>query len=329
MTKRLFIGIDTSNYTTSVAICDESGNILTNLKRLLPVKEGERGLRQSEAVFAHVKNFPIIAEMLTEFLDSLSYEAEYSAIAVSATPRDAEGSYMPCFLVGIALAEMLSAVLRIPLYKTCHQVGHILAAASSAVNGDKDVLCNILSEPHMALHVSGGTTDLLLVSPDSEKIVSIQRIGGSSDANAGQIIDRTGVRLGFPFPCGPYIDEAAVRYGSKAKGVAVSVKGTDCNMSGLENKALKLIEEEKSIEEVSAYVLEYIAKSIEKMVFGAFETYGRKKVVFAGGVMSSRYIKNRLSHLGMFSEPQYSSDNAAGVAIAASILFGKEVDQES
>ena len=266
MTKKLFIGIDTSNYTTSVAICDESGNILTNLKRLLPVKEGERGLRQSEAVFAHVKNFPIIAEKLNVFLSSLSYKAEYSAIAVSATPRSTEGSYMPCFLVGVALAEMLSAVLNIPLYKTSHQVGHILAAASSAVGGDKNTLFGILAESHYALHVSGGTTDLLLVAPDNEKIVSVERIGGSSDANAGQIIDRTGVRLGFPFPSGPYIDEAAVRFGGKAKGVAVSVKGTDCNMSGLENKALRLIDENKSIEEVSAYLLEYIAKSIEKML---------------------------------------------------------------
>ncbi len=328
MTKKLFIGIDTSNYTTSVAICDESGNILTNLKRLLPVKEGERGLRQSEAVFAHVKNFPDIAEMLKEFLSSLTYKAEYSAIAVSATPRDADGSYMPCFLVGVALAEMLSATLQIPLYKTSHQVGHILAAASSAVGGDKTELDSLLSEKHIALHVSGGTTDLLLVSPDNENIAAIERIGGSSDANAGQIIDRTGVRLGFPFPCGPFIDEAALRYGKKAKGIAVSVKGLECNLSGLENKALKLIEEEKSIEEVSTYVLEFIAKSIEKMVSNAFEVYGKKKVVFAGGVMSSRYIKNRLSYLGMFSEPQYSSDNASGVAIAASILFGKDAEHK-
>ena len=328
MTKKLFIGIDTSNYTTSVAICDKCGNILTNLKRLLPVKEGERGLRQSEAVFAHVKNFPIVAEKLNEFLSSLPYDAEYSAIAVSATPRDAEGSYMPCFLVGVALAEMLSVVLRIPLYKTSHQVGHILAAASSAVSGDKNALDEILAEEHFALHVSGGTTDLLLVTPDSKKIVSIERIGGSSDANAGQIIDRTGVRLGFPFPCGPYIDEAAVRFGGKAKGVAVSVKGLECNMSGLENKALKLIEEEKSVEEVSIYVLEFVAKSIEKMLSNAFEVYGKKKVVFAGGVMSSRYINNRLSHIGLFSEPQYSADNASGVAIAASILFGKDGDQK-
>lgn len=323
MSNKLFIGIDTSNYTTSVAICDESGNILTNLKRLLPVKEGERGLRQSEAVFAHVKNFPIIADKLNEFLALLDGDYVYSAIAVSATPRDAEGSYMPCFLVGVALAEMLSAVLQIPLYKTSHQVGHILAAASSAVSGDLNKLGEILAEEHFALHVSGGTTDLLLVSPDDEKIVSIERIGGSSDANAGQIVDRTGVRLGFPFPCGPYIDEAAVRYGSVAKGVAVSVKGTDCNMSGLENKAIKLIEEGKSIEEVSVYVLEYVAKSIERVVSNAFDMFGKKKVVFAGGVMSSRYIKKRLSHLGMFSEPQYSSDNASGVAIAASILFGR------
>lgn len=328
MVKRLFIGIDTSNYTTSVAICDECGNILTNLKRLLPVKEGERGLRQSEAVFAHVKNFPIIAEELKGFLSGLPYCAEYSAIAVSATPRDNEGSYMPCFLVGVALAEMLSAVLQIPLYKTSHQVGHILAAAASATGGDRNKLAVLLSEKHIALHVSGGTTDLLLVTPDVDKIVAVERIGGSCDANAGQIIDRTGVRLGFPFPCGPYIDSAAIRYGQKAKGVPVSVKGLECHMSGLENQALKLISDSKSIDEISAYVLEFVAKSVEKILYNAFEVYGKLNVVFAGGVMSSLYIKNRLSHIGMFSEPQYSSDNASGIAIAASILFGKDVDRK-
>lgn len=320
MRKQLFIGFDTSNYTTSLGICDINGNVLANLKCPLPVNEGQRGLRQSEAVFAHIKNFPAISEKLREFTSDLSGEYEFVAASVSATPRSSEGSYMPCFLTGIAVAEMVSAFLNIPLYKTSHQTGHIIAAASSALHDSDSSLEEYLSNDFLALHVSGGTTDLLYVKPDNDLILNIERIGGSSDANAGQIVDRTGVRLGFKFPCGPRIDEAATQFEGKIKGIVPSVKGLEFNLSGLENIAERMIKNGNSNNEISAYVLEYIAKSIEKVLNNAFLVYGNMPVLFAGGVMSSQYIRKKLSKYGLFSESQYSSDNAAGVAVIASLL---------
>ncbi len=324
MGKELYLGFDTSNYTTSIAVCDGENNILANLKTLLPVKEGERGLRQSDAVFSHVKNIPTMTEELKKVVSeytSIGYKVE--AVAVSEKPRDAEGSYMPCFLVGLSAAESVSASLGVPLYKTTHQAGHIAAASLSACGTEK--FSSLIEKEFLALHVSGGTTDLLHVRPDSDKIFDIERIGGSRDANAGQMIDRTGVRLGMKFPCGPALDKAALDYTGKRPSVGrLPVNGTECNLSGLENKAMSLIESGASVEEVSAFVLEYVARTLEKIVSAAKESVGDVPVVYAGGVMSSGYIKMRLLGSGLFSSPAFSSDNAAGVTVIGALLHKKK-----
>ena len=320
MQKELYIGFDTSNYTTSLAVCDSAHNVIANLKCPLAVKKGERGLRQSDAVFSHIKNIPEIAQKLRNVLSGFQHETRFEAAAASFTPRDSDGSYMPCFLVGRSIAETVCALLGVPLYPTSHQAGHIVAAANSACHSNGLDLTDFLNHEFLALHVSGGTTDLLHVRPDRDKIVYIEHVGGSADANAGQIIDRTGVRLGFEFPCGQQLDKEAQSFGRKVKGLTTSVKGLNCNLSGLENKALDLINRGAPSNEVSAYVLAFIAKTVKTLVLNAFDVYGKLPVIFAGGVMSSAYIKSLIGDLGYFSEPQYSADNAAGVAVIASIL---------
>ena len=96
------IGLDTSNYTTSIAFFDGVNG--ENQSKLLPVKEGELGLRQSDAVFAHIKSLPELSGRLF----SLVGEQNISAVAVSTRPRAVEGSYMPCFMVGYSHATMLA-----------------------------------------------------------------------------------------------------------------------------------------------------------------------------------------------------------------------------
>ena len=102
------IGFDTSNYTTSAALYAQDG-LQKNISRLLPVKEGSLGLRQSDAVFAHVGALP-------EIIDALfaEHHAEVSAVGVSVFPRRVEGSYMPCFKVGEMAARVLAAERRVP-----------------------------------------------------------------------------------------------------------------------------------------------------------------------------------------------------------------------
>ena len=310
--RKLFLGIDTSNYTTSVAICDEGGEVLANIKKMLPVADGERGLRQSDAVFHHTKNLPICMDSLKEKLESLDFEYEIAAIGVSAYPRDNEGSYMPCFLCGIASAHGISAVSGAPVYEFSHQCGHIRAAVYSSGNDD------LLKGRFGAFHVSGGTTDMLMVDPHSVGF-NIERIGGTLDMNAGQAIDRTGVLMGLSFPAGREMDELSRTFDGEIKGISVSVKGLSCNLSGLENKAAKLYAECGDKAQVSKYVFEFIGKTLYKLSENLRAEYGELPLLFAGGVMSNSYIKARLTSLGnvYFAEPLFSADNAAGVSLMA------------
>ena len=321
--KRLFLGIDTSNYTTSASVCDEDGDILLNFKRLLPVKEGERGLRQSDAVFHHVKALPDAAEDVEKVLTN----GHLTSVGVSYAPRDTEGSYMPCFLAGISAAEFASKTNCVPLCKFSHQAGHIMAALTSACKNTGIDRKSVLSDRFLAFHVSGGTTDLLLVEPDDEKIISVTQIGGTRDLNAGQVVDRTGVKMGIGFPCGAYMDKAALSFEGDVKKDGLSVTGTWCNLSGLENKAEEVWKKTGDTSQTSAYVLSSIARTLEKMTYAALDEYGNIPVVYAGGVMSSAYIRKTLGKYGMFSSPEFSSDNAAGIALLAAEKYKREQKQ--
>jgi len=187
--KLIFAGIDTSNYTTSAALCDETGRILLNRKIPLPVKEGEKGLRQSDAVFHHVRWLPEAASAVREMLNELSLgdeKREIGCIGYSAYPRDNEGSYMPCFLAGKAAAELAGALLGVPVYPFSHQAGHVMAALSSACFNEGLDRDEIMKKPFIAFHVSGGTTDCLLVRPAAQTIFAIETIATSLDLKAGQ-----------------------------------------------------------------------------------------------------------------------------------------------
>ena len=316
----LFLGIDTSNYTTSAALADGEGRILLNKKLPLPVREGERGLRQSDAVFHHVKNLPEAARAVRDTLSALE-DPSLTAVGVSSVPRDAEGSYMPCFLAGVSAAEMAAGSMGVPLYRFSHQAGHVMAAVSSVCASGGETWAAWLETPFLAFHVSGGTTDLLLAEPDEERVFRITQIGGSKDLNGGQTVDRTGVRMGMAFPCGAEMDRTALTFAGSFPVARVSVEGTFCCLSGLENKASALWESTKDAAAVSAFVLDFIGRTLALMTDNARERYGDLPVIYAGGVMSSLYIRRILSSRGAFADPAYSSDNAAGIACLTAEIY--------
>ncbi len=324
--KNLFLGIDTSNYTTSAALCDDTGTVLLNCKIPLPVAEGARGLRQSDAVFHHVKNLPEAADNYRKAL----CEADGILIAVgcSYAPRDTEGSYMPCFLAGLAAAEYAAATADLPLYRVSHQAGHIMAALNSACRNSGADSNQLMNERFLAFHVSGGTTDVLLCEPDEDRIFRITQIGGTHDINGGQAIDRTGVKMGLHFPCGAEMDKAALSFSGKIRRTKLSVEGAWCNLSGLENKASALFDSTGDIAETSAFTLDFIARTLEKITLHVLEQYGNMPVIYAGGVMSSQYIRKTLAKYGMFAEAQYSSDNAAGVALLAAEQYRRKLSNK-
>ena len=305
----LTLGIDTSNYTTSVCLYNSENGEMLQKKLLLPVKKGEKGLRQSDAVFHHTSRlYPLMRELFDEC------GAEIDAIGVSQRPRDAEGSYMPCFLVGVNTAECIGAAMNKPVYGFSHQAGHIAAALYSSGRTD------LIKKNFIAFHVSGGTSEMLLVTPDSERAFDIKIIGETQDLNCGQAVDRAGIMMGLSFPCGRELESLALK-SERTFNPKVCVKNGNCSLSGLENQCKKMLDGGESHEDVARYCIDFVCKTVEKMTEHAVAQYGSLPLVYAGGVMSNTIIKNRIqSKFGAsFAAPEFSCDNAAGVAYLASL----------
>lgn len=305
----MILGIDTSNYTTSVCVIDMEGNIVAEHRRLLKVKEGERGLQQSAAVFQHIHNLP-------ELIEELGPLQQLKAVSVSASPRPAADSYMPVFKCGEAIARSLASALNVPLLRTSHQEGHIAAGEGSA--GE------VSADEFLAIHLSGGTTDLLQVKRNRAGY-DISVLGSSLDLHAGQFVDRIGVALGLPFPAGPYLEKLA---GSVAEDdlsirLPAVVKGYTWSFSGAETAAIRLLEAGTAKAAIARAVESCIAKGIEKVLLQAIKETGLKQILIVGGVASNLYLRHRLKHRLehpavkaklYYAEPRYSSDNAFGVA---------------
>lgn len=321
----MFLGVDTSAYTTSLAVVDSAGNLLSDKRIVLPVPQGTQGLKQSTALFYHLQNLP----SLTKEIFAQVNPPAIKALAVSVKPRPDAASYMPVFLAGTQLAESLAAVLQIPLIKTTHQEGHLAAGLWSAQR--------LGLAKFLAVHLSGGTSELLLVERQhSYKLqFSIKILGSSQDLQAGQLVDRIGVAMGLPFPAGPVLERIAldgveeVRGQTKARTKVVvksSVRGYDMSFSGAETAAKKLLSENVPKTEVARALEQCIATTLEKVLRRAVFDLEIKEVLVVGGVAANNYIRQRLQQrlehpaVGarlIYPEKVYSSDNAVGVSIIA------------
>ena len=294
------VGFDTSNYTTSIAAFD--GERGENASRLLPVRAGELGLRQSEALFSHIKRLPELSDRLFAHLDP----SEIHAIGVSTRPRAVEGSYMPCFLAGECQARVLAAAQHVPVYEFSHQQGHIAAVLWSAGRLD------LLGSDFLAWHLSGGTTELLYVRSTASGELQCDRIGGTTDISAGQLIDRTGQLLGLDFPSGKALDH--LTYGMNSGDFfRVRVEGSDFSFSGVQNQVQAFREKGASGPETAYFTLRSIIEAVKKATKNANRDRGLP-VLFSGGVASNTLLR-RLIPEAIYAEPRYSTDNAMGIAV--------------
>ena len=303
----LYFGADTSNYTTSFALAGDSDKMV---RRILDVAEGQRGIRQSDGVFAHIKNAPALLEELSEGVDF----GAVKAVGVSTRPRSVEGSYMPVFLAGETIASSVATALGVPLYRFSHQDGHIMAGLLSAKRED------LLEREFYSVHLSGGTFEILKAHYDGN-IFPSEIVGGTKDISAGQLIDRIGVKCGIKFPCGKEISRLAEEYrdskpnlkGDSKIKLSVSEKDGYINFSGAETQGLKLAETE-DVGLISYALIEVVGKSLIK----ALKSVGAKEVLLVGGVASSRPLKEYLlSSCDIdfcFADAEYASDNAWGIA---------------
>lgn len=309
------VGFDTSCYTTSVAAVSIEGEILSSRRRLLRVAQGERGLQQSEGLFQHVSALP---GLLQEAMRDIA-GCEVAAVCASVRPRPVEDSYMPVFRVGESHARAAASLLRVPFFSASHQEGHIRAARVDS---------GIAGEAFLALHLSGGTTELLLSRPGELRL-----LGGSMDLHAGQLVDRVGVRIGLSFPAGPEMERLAMA--GKSQGLLkVSMRGIDCSLSGAETQMLRLLDAGSiAPQDAAAEVFSLLARSILRMLLAASERTGVRQALLAGGVASSlhlrtllqeRIAKRRLPLELCFARPEFAGDNAVGIALLGLEQLHKE-----
>lgn len=309
-----YLGIDTSNYTTSVAVIDEDERVIYDGRIILKVEKGGRGLRQSEAVFQHMNNLaPLCREAMNHAGDN-----KIACVAASSKPRNVEGSYMPVFTSGYNTASIMSSCLGVPLFQCSHQQGHTVAGAWSA--GMET------GSGFLTYHISGGTTELLKVN-DIDAAYEI--IGGSEDLNAGQFIDRAGVAMGFSFPCGKEMDKLCSSGDIQPIELPVSVKESFLSLSGPESYVQRLLAKEETVDEaykttISKAVFTSIGKALEKTALNACIKHNMKRILFVGGVASNSIIRSMLTNSVslakngidvIISDSKYSSDNAVGAAI--------------
>ena len=306
--RQVVVGLDTSCYTTSAAAVTADGQVVASCRKLLPVKLGERGLRQSEGVFIHVRQLPERLEELREFIRG----DEIVAVCASSRPRDEEESYMPVFQVGDAQARGLAAMLGVPCFSSTHQRGHVAAAMVDSGIAPGDLL---------AVHLSGGTTELLSLRGEA-----LTLLGGTLDLHAGQVVDRVGVALGLPFPAGPHLEKLALQGHAEARlPVSMAEGGLRCHLSGAESQAQRWIASGAlSVEDIAMEVYDLLARTVARLILAGAAKTGIRQVLIAGGVASSALFRRlvteriRKSDRGLrvcFGKPEYSGDNAVGAAL--------------
>lgn len=297
------LAFDTSNYTTSVAWFSPSGQY--QARKLLEVPQGTLGLRQQDALFQHVKRLPALAQEL--FAQDLGQTV---AVGASTAPREAEGSYMPCFLAGSGQAQVTARALDVPFYSWSHQQGHLAAAAWGAGHPE------LLDRPFLAWHLSGGTTELLAVTPKGTAITA-EKLGGTTDISAGQLIDRTGVLLGLAFPAGKALDALAKEATGTVAPYDVKVDGFTFSLSGMENKVQALAQDGQQGAEIARFVLDTLTGTIRRVTVAAQNAHPGWPVLCSGGVASNSRLHYVLTEFcqALFAPPELSTDNALGTAI--------------
>lgn len=308
----IYLGIDTSNYTTSVAIIKD-GEVF-GLRRMLPVKKGERGIRQSDGAFHHMKNLPELYSEICSWLDG----EKIAAVGVSAKPRRLANSYMPVFMSGYGFARVIADTLCVPMLEFSHQEGHIMAGIHS------EGCMELLDDKFLSVHLSGGTTEIL-TTEYKRGIFECHIIGGTKDISAGQFIDRVGVKMGLNFPAGKYV-EILSHAATEPVELPIKTEGTYVNFSGVETKATRMIDKYDKAQ-IALGVLKCVADALVKIINSAVEQTTLKRVLVVGGVASNLYIRERLQSevnaAVYFAKPEFSTDNAAGIAIMTQRIMEK------
>mgnify|MGYP000143606192 CR=1 FL=1 len=323
MSKDYFLGIDTSNYKTSVAVVDSEENVIADRRMFIKVQKGERGIRQSEALFQHINNLPLIMEEVSGILNTADKSACVKAVAVSSRPRPVKKSYMPVFLAGVSLGRSLAGIMKIPVYEFSHQEGHIAAAQS----------CTELKNcsRFIAFHFSGGTTEAVLVERSGVNSIDYKVVGGSRDISYGQLLDRIGVAGGLRFPCGCELDKIACDEKAEHTNIPkIKCRDGYVNLSGIETHCLRFMDRynkdisSPQVRDMIFSVFKEISLSMGNITEFLARKYNVGDFLYAGGVSSSEFLRRHFKseHNIYFAKPELSTDNAVGTALLGRQRYG-------
>lgn len=292
----LTLGVDTSNYTTSIAISNDNAEILVDERITLKVKTGEIGLKQSDAFYQHLSNLNKMRIIIHPYLNDID------KIVVSNKPRNIKNSYMPVFNAGVFFTNFLNIDNRYKIKHVSHQEGHILSGMISNEN--------LLNSNFFSLHISGGTTELLKVHRENSRF-NIEIILKTLDLSFGQLIDRIGNEMGLDFPSGSTMDKyCSERIKTNLK---ISFKENGFNLSGIENKLKDEYIKNKDVKLISNLLFSYLLELIEHL---ENNLPSAEPILIIGGVGESNFLKKYLSSDKVyFAKAGLSSDNAVGLSL--------------
>lgn len=318
---QLILGLDTSCYTTSLACADLDGFVPFQHRIPLQVKQGARGLQQSEGVFQHLGNLPKLTAALRTFLPPSS---EIAAVCASTRPRPRSDSYMPVFKAAQALGQALADVLRVPFYEVSHQENHVMAGVFSAQGPQ--------TEQFLAVHVSGGTTELLR-AVRRETGFDLELLGATQDLHGGQLVDRIGIALGLPFPAGPCLEALAGRAPETALRLPVFLRGLTVGFSGAEDQALRRMHAGHPPEEIARALYHCLTDTLLGWLSTAVNRTGLHHILLVGGVTASTLLRQGLKTAQadgslqaelFFADPALSADHGVGTALLGLKHYWKE-----
>ncbi len=310
----LYLGLDTSAYTTSLAVVNQQEHLLVDRRIPLTVQKGNLGLRQSEAVFLHLKNLTV----LWEDPYSLGKHGELVAIAASNQPRPVQGSYMPVFKVSEACGSFLAQTMGLNFLASSHQEGHIMAGLWSA---------GLAKGYYLIVQLSGGTTELVESEEISPGLLETRLVGQGSDLNAGQFIDRLGSLMGISFPAGPKLENLAKGGRDNVIKLPVAVKNSTISFSGPASSAERALQKGFRKEDLARAIEVCIADSLLRAIYNLDDSLkDYDGILFVGGVAANQYIRERLGKkIGpakvYFPRSHFASDNAVGLAVQAARRF--------
>ncbi len=309
------LAIETSCDETSMAIVKngkevESLTILTQMD----THANFGGVVPEIASRMHTENITMV---LDETLRKAHAKIEdLDAIAVTYAP-----GLLGSLLVGVECAKTLSLVYKKPLIAVNHTMGHIYAN-----NIESDIVY-----PTLALIVSGGHTDLLILKSETE----MESLGSTIDDSIGEVYDKVARVLGMPYPGGPQIEKASLK-GEDTYELPhpMQEEGYNFSFSGLKSYIINLVHNER--QRKNEIRINDLAKSFQivavdeltRKVKYALQKTGIKNFILAGGVSANKYLRSEMAKLCdemnvSFHVPNmiYCTDNAAMIGCAAYPLY--------